>query len=61
MEAVTAERRIPVHEQTIDLPSGDGTLKGALAASQARNKLTKAMRENRRAKIKEANFLKAMG
>lgn len=53
--------RIPLQEQTIDLPSGDGTLAGARDAFSARESLTKAMREKRRATIKEANFLKAMG
>jgi large subunit ribosomal protein L54 len=53
--------KIPLHEQTIDLPSGDGSLQGAIAAMEARDALTKSMRKNRRAKIKEANFLKAMG
>ncbi|KAG9527210.1 hypothetical protein E4T50_00770 [Aureobasidium sp. EXF-12298] len=53
--------KIPLHEQTIDLPAGDGTLQGAIDAMEARDALTKAMRKNRRAKIKEANFLKAMG
>lgn len=53
--------KIPLHEQTIDLPAGDGSLQGAIEAMEARDALTKAMRKNRRAKIKEANFLKAMG
>lgn len=53
--------KIPVYEQTIDLPSGDGTLAGAAVAADARADLTKAMRIKRRASIKEANFLKAMG
>jgi large subunit ribosomal protein L54 len=45
----------------MDLPSGDGTLQGAKQAGEAREGLTKAMRDMRRSKIKEANFLKAMG
>ncbi|KAH0290671.1 hypothetical protein M436DRAFT_41512 [Aureobasidium namibiae CBS 147.97] len=53
--------KIPLHEQTIDLPAGDGSLQGAIEAMEARDALTKSMRKNRRAKIKEANFLKAMG
>lgn len=52
--------KVPLHEQTIDLPAGHETLDAALDAYQARGKLTKAMRENRRAKIKESNFLKSM-
>ena len=53
--------KVPLYEQSIDLPAGDGTLDGAKAADEARGELTKAMRKNRRAKIKEGNFLKAMG
>jgi large subunit ribosomal protein L54 len=55
------EPKIPITEQTIDLPVGDGSLETAVRAAQARGELTKAMRERRRAGIKEANFLKAMG
>ncbi|KAF2739299.1 hypothetical protein EJ04DRAFT_540924 [Polyplosphaeria fusca] len=53
--------KVPIYEQTIDLPAGNGTLKGAVQAIAARDELTKAMRIKRRANIKEANFLKAMG
>ncbi|KAK1918413.1 hypothetical protein P3342_001331 [Pyrenophora teres f. teres] len=53
--------KVPIYEQTIDLPAGDGSLAGAVEASTAREELTKAMRNKRRAGIKEANFLKAMG
>ena len=53
--------KIPLYEQTIDLPAGDGSLDGAVDAAGARGELTKAMRNNRRAGIKEKNFLKAMG
>lgn len=52
--------KVPLYEQTIDLPSGDGSLNAAKEAGQARQELTKAMREKRRSKIKEANFLKEM-
>ena len=55
------EPKIPIYEQTVDLPVGDGSLEGAVHASGARDELTKAMRGKRRATIKEANFLKAMG
>jgi len=51
---------VPVYEQSIDLPSGDGTLQGAREAGEARQELTKAMRDKRRSKIKEDNFLKGM-
>jgi large subunit ribosomal protein L54 len=53
--------KIPIYEQTIDLPAGDGTVEGAVQAREARGELTKAMRDKRRAGIKERNFLKAMG
>lgn len=53
--------KIAIYEQTIDLPAGDGSLAGAVRAADARDELTKAMRNKRRASIKEANFLKAMG
>jgi large subunit ribosomal protein L54 len=52
--------KVPLYEQTIDLPSGDRTEAGALEAARARQELTKAMREKRRASIKEANFLRTM-
>lgn len=52
--------KIPLYEQSVDLPRGDGTLSGAAEAAQARRDLTKAMRAKRRAKIKEDNFLKGM-
>lgn len=53
--------KVPIYEQTIDLPAGEGSLQGAVQAADARDELTKAMRNKRRATIKEANFLKAMG
>ncbi|OAL55911.1 hypothetical protein IQ07DRAFT_183129 [Pyrenochaeta sp. DS3sAY3a] len=53
--------KVPLYEQTIDLPAGDGSIQGAVQAADARDGLTKAMRVKRRATIKEANFLKAMG
>lgn len=53
--------KVPIYEQTVDLPAGDGSLQGAHRAGEARGELTKAMRDKRRATIKEANFLKAMG
>ncbi|KAF2132929.1 hypothetical protein P153DRAFT_364183 [Dothidotthia symphoricarpi CBS 119687] len=52
--------KVPIYEQTVDLPTGDGSLQGAVQAGEARDELTKAMRDKRRATIKEANFLKAM-
>jgi large subunit ribosomal protein L54 len=53
--------KVPIYEQTIDLPASDGSLEGAVRAGEAREELTKAMRGKRRADIKEKNFLKAMG
>ncbi|KAF2799112.1 hypothetical protein K505DRAFT_371211 [Melanomma pulvis-pyrius CBS 109.77] len=52
--------KIPIYEQTIDLPAGDGTVEGAMMAAGAREELRKAMRTKRRATIKENNFLRAM-
>lgn len=52
--------KIPLEEQTIDLPSGDGTIEGAIQAIKARDDLTSAMRQARRKTIKESNFLKSM-
>lgn len=52
--------KIPLYEQTTDLPGGDGTLQGNMEAGDAREKLTRAMRQNRRSKIKEDNFLRKM-
>ncbi len=52
---------MPLIEQSIDLPANDEhTVEGASQAVEARHKLTKALREKRRAVIKEANFLKSM-
>jgi large subunit ribosomal protein L54 len=53
--------KIPVYEQSVDLPGGDGSLEGAKQAGEARGGLTKAMRDKRRKGIKEDNFLRAMG
>jgi hypothetical protein len=54
-------RKVPIYEQSVDLPTGDGTVEGAIEAATARKELTKAMREKRRSAIKETNFLKTMG
>jgi len=60
MNPELAEKKIPIYEQSIDLPAGDGTPQGAIEALGARDQLTKAMRGKRRRDIKEANFLKSM-
>ncbi|OTA69221.1 hypothetical protein K449DRAFT_384145 [Hypoxylon sp. EC38] len=53
--------KIPLQQQSINLPSNeDGTPEGAVAAQQAREELRKAMRKERKAKIKESNYLKSM-
>ena len=53
--------KIPLYEQSVDLPGGDGSLEGAKEAGEARGGFTKAMRDKRRKAIKEDNFLRAMG
>jgi hypothetical protein len=53
--------KVPMYEQSVDLPGGDGSLEAAKEAGQARSGLTKAMRDKRRKMIKEDNFLRAMG
>ncbi|MCJ1302549.1 hypothetical protein MMC08_005353 [Hypocenomyce scalaris] len=53
-------RKIPLEHQSIDLPAGDGSMAGAIAAAAAREELRGAMRNGRRKGIKEANFLKGM-
>ncbi|OCK97139.1 mitochondrial 54S ribosomal protein mL54 [Cenococcum geophilum 1.58] len=52
--------KVPIYEQSIDLPTGDGTVQGAVDAVKAREDLRKAMRVKRRTTIKEGNFLKSM-
>jgi large subunit ribosomal protein L54 len=50
--------KIPITAQSIDLPSNEeGTLMGALDAVEKREEIRKAMRRQRRASIKERNFL----
>ncbi|MCJ1352341.1 MAG: hypothetical protein MMC33_002325 [Icmadophila ericetorum] len=51
---------VPIDQQSIDLPGGDGTLRGAVEAERAREELTDAMRKRRKKGIKEANFLKGI-
>lgn len=52
--------KIPLYEQSIDLPAGDGSLEGAMEAGEAREGLRRSMRTKRRSKIKEDNYLKAL-
>lgn len=50
-----------MQQQTINLPANEeGTTEGALAAAEAREALRQAMRRERKAKIKEDNYLKSM-
>ncbi|KAK1064609.1 hypothetical protein LTR74_008611 [Friedmanniomyces endolithicus] len=53
--------KVPLYEQSVDLPAGDGTLEGALEAGEARGELVRSMRGMRRKGIKEGNFLRGMG
>ncbi|KAK8027316.1 hypothetical protein PG991_004372 [Apiospora marii] len=53
--------KIPLQQQSINMPGNeDGTPEGAVAAAAAREDLRKAMRKERKAKIKESNYLKSM-
>lgn len=59
MEALAP--KVPLQQQAIDLPSNeDGSVTGAMEAVEKREELRKAMRDERRAKIKETNFLKGV-
>jgi large subunit ribosomal protein L54 len=60
LEAERSRQRVPLYEQSIDLAAGDGTVRGAMVAGQVRDELTRAMRQKRKADIKESNFLKTM-
>lgn len=53
--------KIPISQQSIDLPQNvEGSVDGALEAIDKREEVRKAMRGDRRAKIKETNYLKSM-
>ena len=53
--------KIPLSKQSLNLPgSVAGGVQEAVVADDKREELRKAMRKERRAKIKEANYLKAM-
>lgn len=53
--------KIPLQHQSINMPgSPDGTIEDHVAALKQREELRKAMRKERKAKIKEANYLKSM-
>ena len=53
--------KVPLHEQSINLhDKEDGSIDYNIEAVQERKSLKRAMRINRKAKIKEANYLKSM-
>ncbi|KAL2199836.1 mitochondrial ribosomal protein L37-domain-containing protein [Corynascus similis CBS 632.67] len=53
--------KIPLQKQTVNLPAAEpGDVAQAIEAVDRREELRKAMRKERRAKIKESNYLKAM-
>ena len=56
---MTETVNVPLHEQSIDLPAGMGE-EQTKEAQDARGELTKSMRDARRKKIKESNFLRGM-
>lgn len=51
--------KVPLEEQSIDLPAGMGPNE-TMEAQEAREELNGAMRKARRRRIKEANFLRGM-
>jgi large subunit ribosomal protein L54 len=53
--------KIPLQQQSVNLPgSGSGSVEDALLAAEKREELRQAMRKERKAKIKESNYLKSM-
>jgi large subunit ribosomal protein L54 len=53
--------KVPIQHQSTNLPGEEGGSVGDnIAAAQKREELRKAMRKERKAKIKEANYLKSM-
>lgn len=55
------EPKIPLQQQSINIQGeADGTLTDNIAAADKRQELKLAMRKERKAKIKEANYLKSM-
>ena len=57
--AMSEPVRVPLEEQSIDLPAGMEEAQGQ-RAMEARDDLTRAMRTARRKKIKENNFLRGI-
>ena len=59
MEALAP--KVPLQHQSINLPDGGtGSLGDVLEATGKRDELKKAMRRERKAQIKESNYLKSM-
>ncbi|TLS28825.1 hypothetical protein PpBr36_00774 [Pyricularia pennisetigena] len=53
--------KIPVQQQSINLPGAeDGSVESAVEAAQTREALRSAMRKERKAKIRENNYLRSM-
>lgn len=53
--------KVPLTAQSIDLPANEeGSVRGAMEAEGRREEVRKAMRQQRRASIKERNFLGSM-
>ncbi|KAK9439145.1 ribosomal protein subunit L37 [Metarhizium brunneum] len=53
--------KIPIQHQSINLPGEEGgSVSDNIAAAEKREELRRAMRKERKAKIKEANYLKSM-
>ncbi|KAK1776146.1 mitochondrial ribosomal protein L37-domain-containing protein [Copromyces sp. CBS 386.78] len=53
--------KIPLQKQSVNLPGAvNGGVQDAVLADEKREELRKAMRKERKAKIKETNYLKAM-
>ena len=53
--------KVPLQQQSINLPGEEGgSVQHNMEAAEKREELRKAMRKERRAKIKESNYLKSM-
>ncbi|PHH73451.1 hypothetical protein CDD82_5473 [Ophiocordyceps australis] len=58
---LAVEPKIPIQHQSINLPGSEGdSIEDKIAAGARRDELKRAMRKERKAKIKESNFLKSM-
>ncbi|KAF2674222.1 hypothetical protein BT63DRAFT_419528, partial [Microthyrium microscopicum] len=59
-DKVATAVEIPIHQQSIDLPVSDGSDESIAAYQGELKQITMALRAERRAKIKEDNFLRGM-